>query len=87
MFFVTGGSVAWHRGCCTEGMLRGYVTELDFELVEQMFPGIVRYYRELKEKPLTFLELWWGFTHPGCAFRTATDPPAYPAVEEATRPG
>jgi hypothetical protein len=44
-------------------MMRGYITEIDFEKVEQAFPGIVRYYRELKDKPSTFLELVWGFTH------------------------
>jgi hypothetical protein len=44
-------------------MMRGFITEVDFDKVEQAFPGIVGYYRELKEKPCTFLELLWGFTH------------------------
>jgi hypothetical protein len=44
-------------------MLRGLITERDFELCDKAFPGIVRYYRELKDKPCTFLELLWGFTH------------------------
>jgi hypothetical protein len=44
-------------------MMRGYITEIDFEKVEQAFPGIVRYYRELKDKPATFLELVRGFLH------------------------
>jgi hypothetical protein len=44
-------------------MMRGYITEIDFEKVDEAFPGIVRYYRELKDKPATFLELVWGFTH------------------------
>ena len=48
-------------------MMRGFITELDFDKVEQAFPGIVGYYRELKEKPCTFLELLWGFTHRECA--------------------
>ncbi len=49
--------------------MRGFITEIDFEKVEQAFPGIVRYYRELKDKPATFLELVWGFQSRdgGCA--------------------
>jgi len=43
--------------------MRGFITEIDFELVDQCFPGIGRYYRELKEKPKTFLELLWRFLH------------------------
>ena len=43
--------------------MRGYITEIDFDMVDECFPGIVRYYRELKDKPATFLELVWGFTH------------------------
>src|SRR5437868_1736707 len=46
-----------------EVMMRGYITEIDFDKVDEAFPGIVRYYRELKDKPCTFLELVWGFTH------------------------
>jgi hypothetical protein len=42
--------------------MRGLITEKDFEKVDECFPGIVHYYRELKEKPRTFLELLWGFT-------------------------
>jgi hypothetical protein len=48
-------------------MMRGLITELDFMEVEEQFPGIVRYYRELQDKPTTFLELLWGFTHRECA--------------------
>jgi hypothetical protein len=44
-------------------MMRGFITESDFDLVDQVFPGIVRYYRELKVKPQTFLELFWAFTN------------------------
>jgi hypothetical protein len=46
--------------------MRGFITEKDFEKVDECFPGIVRYYRELKEKPHTFLELLWGFMHQEC---------------------
>jgi hypothetical protein len=59
-------------------MMRGMITELDFDEVECAFPGIVRYYRELKEKPETFLELLWGFIHQDC---TCSDP-----VPVASRP-
>ena len=43
--------------------MRGLITECDFEECECAFPGIVRYYREMKEKPETFLELLWAFMH------------------------
>jgi hypothetical protein len=46
--------------------MRGFITEKDFDTVDECFPGIVRYYRELKDKPTTFLELLWGFTHREC---------------------
>jgi hypothetical protein len=43
--------------------MRGLITEKDFEKVDECFPGIVRYYRELQDKPATFLELLWGYLH------------------------
>jgi len=43
--------------------MRGVITESDFEECECAFPGIVRYYRELQDKPETFLELLWAFIH------------------------
>ncbi len=46
--------------------MRGYITETDFQECDEAFPGIVRYYRELKDKPKTFLELFWAYTHQGC---------------------
>jgi hypothetical protein len=59
-------------------MMRGLVTECDFEECECAFPGIVRYYRELKVKPETFLELLWSYLH--CE-RSCTE-----AVPVASRP-
>jgi hypothetical protein len=47
-------------------MMRGYITETDFEQCDEAFPGIVRYYRELQDKPRTFLELFWAYTHRMC---------------------
>jgi hypothetical protein len=47
--------------------MRGYITEIDFEECDEEFPGIVHYYRELKDKPRTFLELLWAYTHRACA--------------------
>ena len=44
-------------------VMRGYITETDFQECDEAFPGIVRYYRELKDKPKTFLELLWSYTH------------------------
>ena len=52
-------------------MMCGMITEEDFEAVDQTFPGIVRYYLELKDKPRTFLELLWSFTHHGCACQSS----------------
>jgi hypothetical protein len=46
--------------------LRGLITEIDFAECEQAFPGIERYYRELQEKPCTFLELVWRYTRAVC---------------------
>jgi hypothetical protein len=58
--------------------MRGFITEKDFEKVDECFPGIVRYYRQLQDKPQTFLELLWGFTHQDC--------PCPEPVEVASRP-
>jgi hypothetical protein len=44
----------------------GYITETDFQECDEAFPGIARYYRELKDKPKTFLELFWAYTHRDC---------------------
>jgi hypothetical protein len=41
--------------------MRGIITEVDCEAIDQCFPGIMRYYRELKDKPKTFLELLWRY--------------------------
>jgi hypothetical protein len=66
-------------------MMRGFITELDFDKVEQAFPGIVGYYRELKEKPCTFLELLWGFTHQECQTATAVQVASLPASRNVAR--
>ena len=42
-------------------MLQGFVTERDFQAIEEAFPGIRRFYEELNDKPCTFLELVWRF--------------------------
>jgi hypothetical protein len=42
-------------------VLRGLVTDRDLQVVDQAFPGILGYYRSLRHKPGTFLELVWGF--------------------------
>jgi hypothetical protein len=55
--------------------MRGFITERDFEVIDQCFPGIMRYYRELKEKPKTFLELLWRFTG-RCQPATVAEPSA-----------
>jgi len=66
-------------------MMRGFITERDFDKVDECFPGIVRYYRELQEKPQTFLELLWGFTHRECAIPETVQVAAPPASQVAAR--
>jgi len=41
----------------------GYITERDLDQAEEAFPGIVRYFETLSEKPRTFLELVSRFEH------------------------
>jgi hypothetical protein len=55
-------------------LMRGCITELDFEEAERCFPGIARFYRELPCKPKTFLELVWAFLDAG--FRCKDEPPS-----------
>jgi len=58
-------------------MLRGLITECDLAECDSAFPGIVRYYQELQEKPCTFLELWWRFT---CRSRSGAVAPQVASV-------
>lgn len=44
-------------------MLQGFVSEHDYQDVEEAFPGIWRYYAELADKPCTFLELAWRYAN------------------------
>ena len=66
-------------------MLRGFITEADFAECEQAFPGILRFYRELQEKPCTFLELMWRFTGGNCGCRRDEQVAAPPASASASR--
>lgn len=66
-------------------MLHGIITEIDFEEVECAFPGIVRYYRELKVKPGTFLELLWAFVHRDCACSEPVPVASRPAISAVIR--
>lgn len=61
------------------------ITELDFDEVECAFPGIVRYYRELKVKPDTFLELLWGFIHRECVCSEKVPVASRPAISVTAR--
>ena len=65
--------------------MRGMITESDFEDCECAFPGIVRYYRELKVKPETFLELLWGFIHRECACPETVPVASRPAISVVIR--
>ena len=66
-------------------MMRGMITERDFEECECAFPGIVRYYRELQVKPETFLELLWGFIHRECSSASAVAVASRPAIPSVVR--
>ena len=65
--------------------MHGMITERDFEECECAFPGIVRYYRELKVKPETFLELLWGFIHQECSSSPAVAVASRPAIPVSVR--
>jgi len=41
--------------------VQGRITERQLPLAEKSFPGIGRFYRGLREKPATFLQLVWMF--------------------------
>jgi hypothetical protein len=41
--------------------MSGLVTDLDLDEAEVSFPGIERFYRQLRSKPATFLNLLWLF--------------------------
>jgi hypothetical protein len=69
----------------TKGMMRGMITERDFEECECAFPGIVRYYREMKEKPETFLELLWSFLHQECTCSEPVPVASRPAMRASIR--
>ncbi len=66
-------------------MMRGFITETDFEECECAFPGIVRYYRELKVKPETFLELLWSFMNRDCGCWESGKVAARPAIPASIR--
>ena len=66
-------------------MMRGMITEGDFEECECAFPGIVRYYRELEVKPETFLELLWGFIHRDRGCTETVQVASRPAIRAAIR--
>jgi len=41
--------------------VQGRITERHLPLAERSHPGISRFYRELPDKPATFLQLLWAF--------------------------
>jgi hypothetical protein len=41
--------------------MQGRITERELPMAERSFPGISRFYAQLDEKPLTFLQLVWAF--------------------------
>jgi hypothetical protein len=55
--------------------VQGRITERQLPLAEKSFPGIGRFYRDLSEKPATFLQLVWMFE----ARRASRGPSARPA--------
>jgi hypothetical protein len=43
--------------------MSGLVTDIDLDEADVAFPGIARFYRGLRCKPPTFLNLLWLFLH------------------------
>jgi hypothetical protein len=41
--------------------MQGRITERQLPMAERSMPGISRFYTELEEKPVTFLQLLWAF--------------------------
>jgi hypothetical protein len=41
--------------------VQGRITERQLPLAERSFPGISRFYAELDDKPVTFLQLVWAY--------------------------
>ena len=41
--------------------MEGLITQKNSSQIEKQFKGILRFYRFLKKKPATFLELLWKF--------------------------
>ncbi len=41
--------------------MQGFITDRDFAVIEEYFPGIRRFYLKSQPKPITFLELVWRF--------------------------
>ena len=49
-------------GCAhSRHRVQGRITERQLPLAERSFPGISRFYAELRDKPVTFLQLVWAF--------------------------
>jgi hypothetical protein len=44
-------------------VMSGFITERNFDECEEAFPGIAAFYRQLIQKPRTFLELVFAFLH------------------------
>ena len=57
----------------------GFITERDLAQADEAFPGIVRFFESLAQKPRTFLELVSRFEH-WC------EPPAQPRQPAASTP-
>lgn len=54
--------------------MRGFITDRDLGECERNFPGIVRFYRGMRDKPATFLQLLWAFHDAcGCSSRSSDD--------------
>jgi hypothetical protein len=41
--------------------VQGRITESHLPLAEKCFPGICRFYAQMAEKPVTFLQLVWAY--------------------------
>ena len=55
------GKTALDRLLLVRLSMQGLITERHFESAEKTFPGIREFYRALRCKPATFLELVWEY--------------------------
>ena len=62
--------MGWYGSCSRAARVQGRITERQLPMAERCFPGISRFYAELDDKPVTFLQLLWAFEGRGPSRRS-----------------